>query len=200
MSSAIDFWFDFSSPYGYLAAERVDAVGARHGRDVRWHAILLGPLFKVVGTAPLTTLPVKGDYSAHDFARTARLLGIPFTLPSHFPVATQVAARAFYLVQDESADKAKQFARLAYRAYFAEGEDITDASVVMTLAAQAGADTLTLEANLGGEAIKQRVRGEVEAALEAGVFGSPFFKVDGEPFWGNDRLPHLEEWLRRGGW
>lgn len=200
MSSAIDFWFDFSSPYGYLAAEQIDAVAARHGRDVRWHAILLGPLFKVVGTAPLTTLPVKGDYSAHDFVRTARLLGIPFTMPGNFPVATQVAARAFYLVQDQSPVKAKQFARLVYRAYFTGGQDITDVSVIMALAAQAGADTISMEPRLGAEDIKQRVRDEVDAALKAGVFGSPFFKVDGEPFWGNDRLPHLEEWLRRGGW
>ena len=154
----------------------------------------------MVGTAPLTTLPVKGGYSAHDFARTARLLGIPFSLPKAFPVATQVAARAFYLVQNDGADKAKQFARLAYRAYFAEGQDITDASVVMGLAAQSGANAAALEPQLGGEAVKQRVRNEVDAALKAGVFGSPFFKVDGEPFWGNDRLPHLDEWLRRGGW
>ena len=200
MLSAIDFWFDFSSPYGYLAAEQIDALAARHGREVRWHATLLGPLFKVVGTAPLTTLPVKGDYAAHDFARTARLLGIPFALPNQFPVATQVAARAFYLIQDESSGQAKQFARLAYRAYFAEGRDITDGSVVMDLVAKAGAGASAIEPQLGSEAIKQRVRHEVDSALRAGVFGSPFFKVDGEPFWGNDRLPHLEEWLRRGGW
>ena len=200
MSSAVDFWFDFSSPYGYLAAEQIDSLAARHGREVRWRAILLGPLFKVVGTAPLTTLPVKGDYAAHDFARTARLLGIPFALPNPFPVATQVAARAFYLVQDEGTAKAKQFARLAYRAYFAEGRDITNTSVVLDLVAAAGADASTIAPHLGGDAIKQRVRDEVDLALRAGVFGSPFFKVDGEPFWGNDRLPHLEEWLRRGGW
>lgn len=200
MMSAIDFWFDFSSPYGYLAAEQVEAIAAAHGREARWHAILLGPLFKVVGTAPLTTLPVKGEYSAHDFARSARRLGIPFQMPQAFPVATQVAARAFHLVHDESAAKAKQFALLTYRAYFAEGRDITDASIVLALASQAGADASRVEAALGGEAIKQRVRDEVDAALKAGVFGSPFFMVDGEPFWGNDRLPHLDEWLRRGGW
>lgn len=200
MAAPIGFWFDFSSPYGYVAAERIGELAARHGRDVRWRPILLGPVFKAVGTAPLTMLPIKGEYSKRDFARTARRLAIDFRLPEKFPVGTQVAARAFYLIDDADPARAADFARRIYRAYFAQGRDIADPSVVLAIASEAGVDSASLAEPLKGDAVKERVRLEVEAAMAAGVFGSPFFIVDGEPFWGNDRLPDLEEWLRTGGW
>ena len=200
MPSPIEFWFDFSSPYGYVAAELIDDVAARHGRTVNWRPILLGPIFKAVGTAPLTGLPIKGEYSRHDFARTARYHKVPFRLPGNFPVGTQVAARAFYLISDGDAGKARDFARRVFRAYYAEGRDVADPAVVMELAAAAGADTAALAEPLKGEAIKERVKTEVDNAMKAGVFGSPHFVVDGEPFWGVDRIPMMEEWLRTGGW
>ena len=200
MPSPIEFWFDFSSPYGYIAAELIDAVAARHGRSVNWHPILLGPVFKAVGTAPLTTMPIKGEYSKLDFARTARWHKVPFRLPEKFPVGTQVAARAFYLLADADPARARDFAHRVYRAYFAEGRDVADPAVVMELAAAAGVDVAALAEPLKGEAIKERVRAEVDAAMRAGVFGSPYFIVDGEPFWGVDRIPVMEEWMRTGGW
>ncbi len=200
MPAPIEFWFDFSSPYGYVASELIDGVAARHGRGVNWHPILLGPIFKAVGTAPLTTLPIKGDYSRHDFARMARYHKVPFRLPDKFPVGTQVATRAFYLIADADPARARDFARRVYRAYFAEGRDVADPAVVMEIAASAGADPAALAEPLKGEAIKDRARAEVEAAMKAGVFGSPYFIVDGEPFWGVDRLPVMEEWMQSGGW
>jgi len=200
MPAPIEFWFDFSSPYGYVASELIDGVAARHGRGVNWRPILLGPIFKAVGTAPLTTLPIKGDYSRHDFARMARYHKVPFRLPEAFPVGTQVAARAFYLITDSDPAQGREFAHRVYRAYFAEGRDVADPAVVMELAAAAGADAAALAGPLKGDAVKERVREAVDGAMKAGVFGSPYFIVDGEPFWGVDRIPVLEEWLRTGGW
>lgn len=200
MPGPVDFWFDFTSPYGYIGAELVEALAARHGRAVRWHPVLLGPIFKTVGTAPLVQIPIKGEYAKHDFARTARYHKVPFRLPEKFPVGSQVAARAFYLLDDADPALAARFAKLVFRAYFAEGRDISDPSVVMSAAQAAGADTAALAEGLQGEAIKERLKGEVEDAMKAGVFGSPFFLVDGEPFWGVDRLPAMDEWLRTGGW
>jgi 2-hydroxychromene-2-carboxylate isomerase len=200
MPGEIDFWFDFSSPYGYIAAELIEEVAARHGRAVNWRPILLGPIFKAVGTAPLTLIPIKGEYARHDFARMARLHGIAFRLPEKFPVGTQVAARAHYLISDSDPAKAKDFAKRLFRAYFSEGRDVADPATVMEIAVAAGADRATLSEALKGEAIKERVKTEVEDAMKAGVFGSPHFVADGEPFWGVDRIAMMEEWLRRGGW
>jgi 2-hydroxychromene-2-carboxylate isomerase len=198
--SPIDFWFDFSSPYGYVAAELIDDVAARHGRTVNWRPILLGPIFKAVGTAPLTLLPIKGEYSKHDFARMARLHKVAFRLPEKFPVGTQVASRAFYLIADRNAAQAQDFAKRIFRAYYVEGRDVADPAVVLELAGAAGAEAAKLAEDLKGEAIKERMKAEVENAMKAGVFGSPYFIVDGEPFWGVDRIPMMEEWMRTGGW
>lgn len=200
MPSPIEFWFDFSSPYGYVASQLIEGVAARHGRTVNWHPVLLGPIFKAVGTAPLTAMPIKGEYSRHDFARTARYHKVPFHLPQGFPAGTQVAARAFYLIADGDEEMARDFAGRVFRAYFAEGRDVADPAVVMEIAKAAGADAAALAEPLKGEAIKERLKSEVGKAMAAGVFGSPFFIVDGEPFWGVDRIPAMEEWMRTGGW
>lgn len=200
MPAPIGFWFDFTSPYGYVASELIDALAARHRRAVRWHPILLGPIFKMVGTGPLTQIPLKGDYSKHDFARTARYHQVAFRLPEKFPVGSQVAARAFYFIDDTDPARAADFAKRVFRAYFAEGRDISDPAVVMEAAAASGADVPALTQGLAGDAIKDRLKAEVENAMKAGIFGSPWFVVDGEPFWGVDRLPMLEEWISRGGW
>jgi len=199
MSEHIDFYFDFSSPYGYLAAEKIDELAARHGRKVRWRPVLLGVIFKTTGAAPLTMVPVKGEYSQHDFARSARFLGVPYQHPDLFPLHTVHAARAYYWLHDEDCARARLFARAVLRAYFTRGVDVSDLAVVQEIAAQHGADRDRLSAALVGTVLKERLRAECAAALAKGVFGSPYFIVDGEPFFGADRLPQVEHWLASGG-
>ena len=195
----IDFFFDFSSPYGYLGAEKIDDIAARHGRVVAWHPILLGVVFRATGGAPLTEIPIKGDYSKHDFARSARFLGVPFKFPSRFPLATHNAARAFLWLTDRDNTLAKNFARAVYRAYFAEDTDIANTDNLLGIADSMGVDRPSLQQAMADPAVKERLRAENDAALARGVFGSPFFFVDGEPFWGSDRLPQIERWLETGG-
>jgi 2-hydroxychromene-2-carboxylate isomerase len=195
----IDFYFDFSSPYGYLGAEKIDAIAARHGREVRWRPILLGVVFRATGGAPLSEIPIKGDYSKHDFARSARFLGVPFKYPSRFPLATQNAARSFLWLADRDPALAKNFARAVYRAYFAEDIDISNTDNLLGIAGSMGIDRPGLQEALADPALKERLRAQNDAALARGVFGSPFFFVDDEPFWGSDRLPQIEKWLETGG-
>jgi hypothetical protein len=101
-AAPVDFYFDFSSPYGYFAAEKIDALAARHGRTVHWHPFLLGATFKVTGLGPLPGIPLKGAYSMHDIERSARFFGLPYRQPSTFPIPTQHAARAFLWLNDRS--------------------------------------------------------------------------------------------------
>ena len=196
---AIDFYFDFSSPYGYLASTRVNALAARRQRRVNWRPILLGPMFKAAGTAPLIGVPLKGPYSARDFLRTARFLNIPYTQPATFPIGTQHAARAFYWLTDRDAAKAQQFAIMCYATYFGQGIDISSAEKVADIAAALGEDRAAVLAATAEPAVKERLKNEVDAALAKGVFGSPYIIIDGEPFWGNDRLDQVEAWLETGG-
>jgi 2-hydroxychromene-2-carboxylate isomerase len=200
MPTAIDFYFDFSSPYGYLASTRIDAIAAKHDREVTWRPILLGPAFKASGNAPLVGQPLKGDYSVRDFLRTAKFLKIPLVMPSPFPIGTQNAARAFYWLNDRDPAKAKQLAQACFAMFFAQGKDISSPETVASIAATIGVDSAELTAALSDAAVKERLKTEVEASLTRGVFGSPYFFVDNEPFWGNDRLEQLDAWLQTGGW
>lgn len=200
MPAAVDFYFDFSSPYGYLASTRIDAIAARYDREVNWRPILLGPAFKASGNAPLVGQPLKGDYSVRDFVRTAKYLGIPFNMPSPFPIGTQNAARAFYWLSDRNVAAAKKLAQTFFTAFYVQGRDISSPEAVTEIAATHGIDTRELAAALADPAVKERLKNEVDASLKRGVFGSPYFVVDGEPFWGNDRLEQIDAWLKSGGW
>lgn len=201
MPDPIDFYFDFSSPYGYFASCQVDALAVKHGREAVWRPILLGLVFKVTGGQPLPTLPLKGDYAKRDIPRCGRLYGVPVRIPSRFPVATQAPVRAFYWLHDRDPAKARALAAAVYRAYFVDDADIANPEVIAEIAAAAGvADRAEALAALGDPAVKERARTETEAAIARGVFGSPFLIVDGEPFWGMDRLPQAARWLETGGW
>jgi 2-hydroxychromene-2-carboxylate isomerase len=200
MANPIDFYFDFSSPYGYLASTKIDELAVKHGRAVTWRPILLGAVFKITGGQPLATIPLKNSYSAHDMARSARLMNVPFKLPTKFPVAGQAPSRAFYWVGDKDPALAKKLAQALYHAYFAEDRDISNPEVTSNVAAKLGLDKGEVSQALNDPAVKERLRIEVDAAIERGVFGSPYIVIDGEPFWGSDRLDQVERWLATGGW
>ena len=198
MSAPIDFYFDFSSPYGYFAAAKIDALAAKHGRSVTWRPLLLGAVFKVSGQQPLPTIPLKGSYAKHDMLRSARWFELPFKIPTKFPINTIAPCRAFYWVHEQDAALAKQFALALYHAYFAEDRDISNPDVTIHVAVKLGIDKNALATALNDAAVKERTRNEVDAAIERGVFGSPYIVIDGEPFWGADRLDQIERWLEKG--
>jgi 2-hydroxychromene-2-carboxylate isomerase len=196
----IDFYFEFSSPYGYIASQLADDFEKRVGRPLRWRPFLLGPVFKITGQPPLVEIPMKGEYSRHDFLRSARMHKVPYKHPSKFPIGTVAAVRAFYWQDDRDSAQARALARALYKAYFVDGIDISAPATVIEIAGSAGIDATALATALDDPALKERAKKEVDNAIAANVFGSPFFIADGEPFWGVDRMPMLEEWVRTGGW
>ena len=200
MASPIEFYFDFSSPYGYLAAQRIDALAAKYGRTVDWRPVLLGVIFKETGMAPLTGIPLKGDYSKRDFARSARFHGITdFRMPPKFPIASQAPARIVLWLKGHDPALATRVANALFRAYFVDGVDISVPGAAAAVAGDQGVDVAAARAAVDDPAIKEALRREVDAAIARGVFGSPFIIVDGEPFWGLDRFDQLERWLATGG-
>src|SRR5438067_2393491 len=148
MAEPIDFYFDFSSPYGYFAAAKIEDIATRHGRTVIWRPVLLGAVFKVTGQQPLASIPLKGDYMTRDLARSARLFGVPFKLPTKFPIAGTAPSRAFYWLTDRHASAAKRLALALYNAYFAEDRDISAPEVTVDVAGGLGIDKTALAAAL----------------------------------------------------
>ena len=200
MSDPVLFFFDFSSPYGYFAAQKIDETVADFGRRVTWKPIMLGAAMKETGNVSLVDQPIKGDYCRRDWNRLARYMEVPWTMPDKFPIATLAAARAFYWLDDGDPALARKFADAAFHAYFGEGTDITEAETVADIAEPLGVDRDALLTAVQDPAIKERLKIETTQALEAGVFGSPFVIIDGEPFWGSDRLWMIRQWLISGGW
>ncbi len=199
----MDFYFDFVSPYGYLAAMKIEALAEKHGRSIVWHPLLLGVIFKSTGAQPLVNYPLKGDYARHDMARTARIHGLPFQFPSNFPIATQAAARATYYVQDQLGSvAAARFVKAVYGAYFGDDVHIGEPDNVLKIAGDCGLDAEAVAQAISTDEYKNRLKTEIEQAMARGVFGSPFVIVEGkdgtESFWGFDHFYQIEHFLQHG--
>ena len=198
LRAPVRFYFDFSSPYSYIASEWIEAVAARHGRRVQWHAMLLGVTFQAAELKSPVSHPIKRDYTLRDFERSARFAGLPYRQPETFPIATQNAARVFWWLHDQDPARAVAWAHAGLRAYFTRGVVLSDATALKALLAESGIDADAAEVAWSDPAWKARLKAENEAAIAAGVFGAPHFIVDGEPFWGNDRQAQIERWLASG--
>lgn len=203
MKTPIDFYFDFSSPYSYIANEWIDALAARHGRTVRRQAILLGVTFAAAELKSPVSHPIKRDYSLRDFQRSARFERVPYSMPETFPIPTQNAARVFWWLRDRAGEgegeaAAAAWTRAAFRAFFTRGVLLNDAVALKRLAVETGLDAELAERAWNDPFWKDRLKRANEDAIAAGAFGAPFFMIDGEPFWGNDRKPQIEQWLGSG--
>jgi len=203
-NATIDFWFDYSSPYAYLASERIEAIAARNQRGVVWHPFLLGAVFRLTGSVPLVDVPMKGDYAWHDFDRSARQHGIGFRRPDTFPFASVAAARATLWLRDHPdpamAAHTPALVHALYRRCYVDGVDIGAPASVVEATGTLGLPRDEAEAALADPLVKARLKQEVDTALAGQVFGSPMIIVDGERFWGHDRLEQVDRWLDTGGW
>ena len=201
MAALIDFYFDFSSPYGFLASEKIEALAVKHGRAVNWRPILLGVVFRETGAVPLTQVPLKGDYSRRDMARSAKFHGVDgFRMPSTFPIATQAAARIVLWLQANQPASVACVVHALYRAFFVDDIDISNPDRAAAVAARCGVEEAAARRVVDDPQIKEALKQGNQQAIAAGVFGSPFIVVDGEPFWGADRLDQVDRWLATGGW
>ena len=164
----LDFYFDFISPFGYLASLRVDDLAAKYGYDCRWHSMLLGiSVLKVMGMKPLPSYPLKGPYLEHDLWRAARRQGVALNRPEKQanPIP---AGRCFHWLKGRDESLARSFAKAALHAYWHDGTDIGLPQTVGTLAAAVGADRDDVLFQITEGRGDQALRSAVERALERG--------------------------------
>lgn len=202
MAAPLLFYFDFVSPYGYFASLRIEELAAAHGRSVDWRPMLLGvSVLKVMGLKPLLDTPLKGDYIRRDVLRHARRHGIRITRDLAAPVGNPLpAARTVHWIRQHHPELAAPMVHALYHAFWSEGRDLSTPEAVAAVALPGALAPAAVAAAAAGEEAAKLLRDAVAASIEAGIFGSPTIVVDGEPFWGADRLPDVDAWLRCGGW
>jgi len=198
----VRFYFDFISPFGYFASLRIDELARRYGREVEWTSMLVGvSVLKVMGIPPIIELPLKGPYVINDAQRYARQHHVPFKRASPSPTSRPVeAGRVFAWANEADPAAAKRLAGAIFRSYFARCLDIAEDSVLRACVDEAGLSWHAFEAARSEGTPTALLRRNVNASIQLGVFGSPFFLVDGEPFFGLEKMPVLQEWLATGGW
>ena len=172
MDGPLEFYFDFISPFGYLASLRVDEMARAHGWETRWRSMLLGvSVLKVMGMKPLPQTPLKGPYLRRDLARYLRRHGLTLGRDLDRPPANPLpAGRAFHALDAQDPVLAKRVAQALLHAYWIEDRNIGQPEVTASIAGSAGADAgRMIDAISGGEG-DRRLRVAVDASLSKGVF------------------------------
>ncbi len=195
MAIPIDFYFDFSSTYSYVALPEIARLADDHDVTVRWKPIVLGAIFQALGQAPPAPDSVKGRYVWHDVERSARLAGLRFHWPTPFPFNGIAASRIYWHLADSDSDRAIEWARAVFHASFGEGRDSSSTEVLADVAAGLGYDAGDLLDATRRDAVKGKLKAVTDEATQRGVFGAPTFFVGDEMFWGGDRLWQLERHL-----
>lgn len=194
----VEFWFELASPYSYLSALRIDALSAASGVAVTWRPFVLGAIFKNQGltTSPFNVDAAKGRHMWRDVERRAATYRLPFRPPTPFPQNSLLAHRVALVGLD--ADWGKAFVLEAYRAGFANDQDVGSPEVLGTCVAWAGGEPGRALAEAGLTETKERLHDATAEACSKGVFGAPSFVVGDELFWGDDRLEDAIQWAVGG--
>ena len=197
----VDFYFDFVSPFGWIAAEQIGDLARAEHRFVRWRPILLkATVVDTMGLKPILDTPLKGKYAVHDARRSARLHGLSLAADAVFRFSPLMAARAVVWANSHAPDMVEQLVLTLYRRHWRDGRDISCTTTFLDAITAAGLDGDAVKTGIGAPETKQALRESTEKALLCGVFGSPTTVVDGELFWGADRLEQVALWMRTAGW
>lgn len=198
--ATLEFFFDCSSPWTYLAFTRIHDVVARTRADIVWKPILVGGVFNAVNRDVYERRanpdPRKASYSGKDLQDWARFCGIRIGWPSVFPVRATAVMRAALAAQEKG--QVVPFARAAFEAYWGELKDISQVDVLKDVCRAAGLDPAEILARADAQDIKDRLRANTDELIARGGFGSPTMFVNGsDMYFGNDRLPLVEAALSR---
>jgi len=191
----VEFFYDYTSTYSYIAHREIERVAAATGAELVFRPMVLGFVFKATGNSMPASVPAKGAYMMRDVARWAHRHGLPFQVPSVFPVNSIRALRGAVAALQDGVLPAYHHAVMT--AYWGDGKDIGDRDVLVAVANGAGLDGEALITRTDDPAVKEQLKANTDEAVRRGVFGAPTFFVGDEMFWGNDRLDFVEEALRR---
>jgi 2-hydroxychromene-2-carboxylate isomerase len=190
MARTLEFYFDYGSPYSYLADTQVEAIARRAGATLERRPMLLGGVFKATGNHSPAELPQKSAWSAFDMPLWARHYGVPFQRNPFFPVNTLMLMRGAAAAQMDGTFE--RYHPAVFKAMWVDGRNLNDLKEVAAVLAAAGLDPQTFGNRIQEQDVKDRLKTTTDKAVARGVFGAPTCFVDGKMFFGNDRLPFVE--------
>jgi len=198
MGKTVDYYFSPTSPWAYLGHARFAEMTQRHGAAVKVKPVNLGNVFSVSGGLPLPKrAPQRQAYRLVELKRFSSYLKVPLTLqPKFFPAAGELAAQ-FIIAAGRAggSEAAMKLAGAVLRACWAEERNIADAETLAAICKEQGLDAGKLAAAAQTDAVKAEYEGDTQEAMDRGVFGAPSYVIDGEIFWGQDRLEFVERKL-----
>ncbi len=197
MKKAIDFYFDFSSSYSYVGHHRLRALARDFDVRVDSRPIALGAIFKTRGHAPPRPDSLKGNYTWHDVERSAAEWGLPYHWPEPFPFNSILAARAYWFLKDIDEEDAEAWIGAVFDASFGRGRDASDPAVLAEVASGLELDAEEVMQGTSKDEVKQKLKEVTDEAMSRGVFGAPSFFLDGEMYWGADRIDQIWRVLER---
>lgn len=194
MARTLEFYFDYGSPYSYLADTQVDAIAKRTGAALQRKPMLLGGVFKSTGNASPMTVALKSQWSAFDMPMWSRFYKVPFNRNPHFPVNTLNLMRGATAAQIDGVFD--RYHPAMYKAMWVDGRNLNDLNEVTKVLTEAGLNAQRIGNRIQDADVKDRLKSVTEEAVARGVFGAPTSFVDGKMFFGNDRLPFVEMALK----
>ena len=190
MARTLEFYFDYGSPYSYLADTQVEAIAQRTGATLVRKPMLLGGVFKATGNHSPAELPQKSAWSGFDMPMWARHYGVPFQRNPFFPVNTLALMRGAAAAQIDGSFE--RYHPAVFKAMWVEGRNLNDIKEVAAVLTAAGLDAGKFGARIQDQDVKDRLKATTDEAVARGVFGAPTCVVDKMMFFGNDRLPFVE--------
>lgn len=194
MSKKVEFFFDVGSPASYLAWTQLESIAQRTNAKIIWRPMLLGAVFQATGNASPAAVPAKGAYMLKDLQHFSNIYGVPFNFNPFFPLNTMHLMRGAtaYLEEPEF----QTYLAAIFNALWSEQLNMESLEVVAEVLTKAGIDVTDFMARISETEVKERLKDTTEEAVARGVFGAPSFFVNGEMFFGQDRLSFVETALK----
>ncbi|MGD0670555.1 MAG: 2-hydroxychromene-2-carboxylate isomerase [Candidatus Binatus sp.] len=200
MPKKLEFFYDCSSPWTYLAFTKIEDVARRHDAELIWRPILVGGLFNTVNPSVYESrakpVPVKARYYVKDLADWARFYGLKIGNPTVFPVNSVKAMRGAFVADEHRV--ISRYSRRVFESYWTDDKDISKDDVLREIVRETGLDEKEFFTKIASDEYKAKLRQNVEELIARGGFGSPTMFVEGSMFFGNDRLPLVEHELAVG--